>query len=307
MENLSRRSFLALGTLGAASAAAAGLAGCAPQTKGSASTDLATTGNRSSEPINSSGIEVNPDEVVEVIETNIVIVGSGLSGLAAAVQAAENGDDFILLEAQATLGGNGQGVEGTFAVDSRFQKEQNIQVDRSIIMQEELGKTQWVADGLLYKDLCDNSAANIEWLVDQCGCELEGTIDNYPFGVSVGSVDTFHWWKDGAAYVGYVMPMQQKLRDAAADIRLNNRALEFSYDENGAINGVYAIDAFGDLVQYQAKAVIVATGGFADDDRRMTKWGFDLTTLERIGTPGHFGDGINMTIAAGAEEFNGVC
>ena len=39
MENLSRRSFLALGTLGAASAAAAGLAGCAPQTKGSASTD----------------------------------------------------------------------------------------------------------------------------------------------------------------------------------------------------------------------------------------------------------------------------
>ena len=35
MENLSRRSFLALGTLGAASAAAAGLAGCAPQTKGS--------------------------------------------------------------------------------------------------------------------------------------------------------------------------------------------------------------------------------------------------------------------------------
>ena len=264
MENLSRRSFLALGTLGAASAAAAGLAGCAPQTKGSASTDLATTGNRSSEPINSSGIEVNPDEVVEVIETNIVIVGGGLSGLAAAVQAAENGDDFILLEAQATLGGNGQGVEGTFAVDSRFQKEQNIQVDRSIIMQEELGKTQWVADGLLYKDLCDNSAANIEWLVDQCGCELEGTIDNYPFGVSVGSVDTFHWWKDGAAYVGYVMPMQQKLRDAAADIRLNNRALEFSYDENGAINGVYAIDAFGDLVQYQAKAVIVATGGFAD-------------------------------------------
>ena len=123
MENLSRRSFLALGTLGAASAAAAGLAGCAPQTKGSASTDLATTGNRSSEPINSSGIEVNPDEVVEVIETNIVIVGGGLSGLAAAVQAAENGDDFILLEAQATLGGNGQGVEGTFAVDSRFQKE----------------------------------------------------------------------------------------------------------------------------------------------------------------------------------------
>ena len=47
MENLSRRSFLALGTLGAASAAAAGLVGCAPQTKGSASTELATTARAS--------------------------------------------------------------------------------------------------------------------------------------------------------------------------------------------------------------------------------------------------------------------
>lgn len=185
-------------------------------------------------------------------------------------------------------------------MDSRFQKEQNIQVDRSIIMQEELGKTQWVADGLLYKDLCDNSAANIEWLVDQCGCELEGTIDNYPFGVSVGSVDTFHWWKDGAAYVGYVMPMQQKLRDAAADIRLNNRALEFSYDENGAINGRVRHRRLRRLGAVPGQSRHRGHGGFADDDRRMTKWGFDLTTLERIGTPGHFGDGINMTIAAGA-------
>lgn len=306
MQNMSRRNFLALGSVGAASVAAAGLAGCAP--KGAATTDAAAgAATTDAETINCSGIVVNPDEVMEVIETGLIIVGGGLSGLAAAVQAAQNGDDFILLEAQATLGGNGQGVEGTFAVNSRFQQEKGITFNRATVMQEELSKTQWVPDGLLYKDLCDNSAANIEWLVDECGCELEGTIDNYPFGVSAGAVESFHWWKTGAAYVGYVLPMQQALRDAGADIRLNNRGLEFSYDEEGKVNGVYAIDAFGDLVQYKGKAVIVATGGFADDDRRMTKWGFNLETLERIGMPGHWGDGINMTIAAGASEFNGVC
>ena len=63
--------------------------------------------------------------------------------------------------------------------------------------------------------------------------------------------------------MGYVLPLQQQLRDAGADIRLNNRALEFSYDESGKVNGVYAIDAFGDLVQYEAKFVVLATGGFA--------------------------------------------
>ncbi|MCG5015087.1 hypothetical protein L0P09_10755, partial [Collinsella aerofaciens] len=41
-----------------------------------------------------------------------------------------------------------QGVEGTFAVDSRFQKEQGVTCDRSVIMQEELGKAQWCPNGL---------------------------------------------------------------------------------------------------------------------------------------------------------------
>ena len=280
MENLSRRSFLALGTLGAASAAAAGLAGCAPQTKGSASTDLATTGNRSSEPINSSGIEVNPDEVVEVIETNIVIVGGGLSGLAAAVQAAENGDDFILLEAQATLGGNGQGVEGTFAVDSRFQKEQNIQVDRSIIMQEELGKTQWVADGLLYKDLCDNWRQTSNGSSINAVASWKAPSTTTPSALSVGSVDTFHSVRRTARPTMWATgcPCSRSCAMRRRTSVSTTAPWKFSYDENGAINGVYAIDAFGDLVQYQAKAVIVATGGFADPiDRRMTKWGFDPT------------------------------
>ena len=233
-------------------------------------------------------------------------MGGGFSGLACAVQAAKNGDDFILLEGQATLGGNGQGVEGTFAVDSRFQKEQGVTCDRSVIMQEELGKAQWCPNGLLYKDLIDASADNIEWLVDECGCQLDGLIDNYQCGATSGKVDSFHWWKDGAAYVGYVLPLQQQLRDAGADIRLNNRALEFSYDESGKVNGVYAIDAFGDLVQYEAKFVVLATGGFANDDKSLQKHGFNLETLERIGTPGHFGDGVNMVLAAGAAEFTGV-
>ena len=160
---------------------------------------------------------------------------------------------------------------------------------------------------LLYKDLMDNAADNLHWLVDECGCILEGKIDNYPCGTGEGKVNSFHWWKEGVAYLGYVLPMEKALRDAGADIRLNTRGLEFSYDDSGAINGVYAQDAFGDIVKFEAKQIIIATGGFADDDERIKKNGFDLSTLDRIGMPGHWGDGVNMTIAAGAAEFPGVC
>ena len=300
-QNISRRNFLGLSAVGVAAAAGMGLAGCSSKQAEGAS------GAAQGKAVNSSGIEVDPSKITETIECEILVVGGGFAGLAAAVQAAENGDDVILIEAQTTLGGNGQGVEGTFAVDSKYQKEQGITVDRSIIMHEELGKAQWVPNGLFYKDLMENSADNIQWAVETCGSVISGLIDNYPCGAVAGSVNTFHWWEDGAAYVGYIQPMEKKLREYGASIDLNTRGLEFSYAEDGSIAGVIALDAFGDLVEYAAKAIIIATGGFADDDKRLKKLGFSMDTLERIGTPGHYGDGVNMTLAAGASEFNGVC
>ena len=171
MENLSRRGFLTLGALSAAGAAVAGVALQNPAPQALAAEETAQSSP--SDTINCSGIVVNPDEVFEIHNTDILIIGAGIAGLAAAVQASQQGDDFILLEGQAVVGGNGQGVEGTFAINSRFQQEQGIEIEPWEIMKEELGKTQWVADGLLYKDLMENAAANIEWLVDECGCILE--------------------------------------------------------------------------------------------------------------------------------------
>lgn len=299
-QQLSRRGFLGMSALGATALAGMGLIGCAPKDAAAKKEEVVDT-------INSSGIEVDHSKITETIKCDILVVGGGFAGLAAAVQAAENGDNVILLEAQSTVGGNGQGVEGTFAVNSKYQQEQGITVDASIIMQEELGKAQWVPNGLFYKDLIDNSGDNIQWAVETCNSVISGLIDNYPCGAVAGSVDTFHWWEDGAAYVGYILPMEKKLREYGASIDLNTRGLEFSYAEDGTVSGVIALDAFDDLVKYEADAVILATGGFADDDKRLKKFGFDLDTLERIGTPGHYGDGVNMALAAGAAEFTGVC
>ena len=123
-QNISRMNFLGLSAVGVAAAAGMGLAGCSPKQAEGAS------GAAQGKAVNSSGIEVDPSKITETIECEILVVGGGFAGLAAAVQAAENGDDVILIEAQTTLGGNGQGVEGTFAVDSKYQKEQGITGDR---------------------------------------------------------------------------------------------------------------------------------------------------------------------------------
>lgn len=309
---ISRRNFVAAA---AAGAAAAGVISASamnePAFADTASDDKdasaqAETSEETPETINCSGIVVDPAAVTEVIYSDILIVGGGFAGLAAAAQAAENGDAAILIEGASVLGGNGQGVEGTFAVDSKFQQEQGIEVKKSIIMQEELGKPQWAVNGLFYKDLIERSAGNIEWVVEK-GAVLSGLIDNYPIGPTAGKVNTFHWWQDGAAGTGYIPYLSEYARENGVDIRLNNRGLEFSYDEDGAIDGVYAQDAFGDIVNYKARAIIIATGGFANDPKRLVRHGFDTDELELVGTPGHYGDGINMTLAAGASEYTGVC
>lgn len=294
--SLSRRGFVVSAAAAAAFANVVSISGPTAQAKAEAPVET----------INCSGIVVDKNAVTEIIDCGVLIVGCGLSGLAASVQAAQNGANVITLEGQEVVGGNGMGVEGTFAVDSRFQKELGIECDRAIIMQEELSKPQWCVNGLFYKDLIQNSAANIEWLVDECGVELSGEIDNYPFGAVGGKVSSFHWYKDGACAVGYLPHMEAKARELGVDIRLNTRALELYY-EDGKVNGVYAQDAFGDLVVFRAPAVIIATGGFANDDERLVKHGFNLDYLERIGTPGHWGDGVNMLLAAGASEHTGVC
>ena len=58
----------------------------------------------------------------KTITTDIVVVGAGSSGLAAAVQAAEKGAKVVLLEKNPFVGGNSQHAEGLFAVESEYQR-----------------------------------------------------------------------------------------------------------------------------------------------------------------------------------------
>ena len=61
----------------------------------------------------------------QTLTTDIVVIGAGASGTAAAWAAAEKGFNVITLEKQAFPGGTGQFSEGIFAVESKMQKDWN--------------------------------------------------------------------------------------------------------------------------------------------------------------------------------------
>lgn len=54
------------------------------------------------------------------LKTEILIIGGGASGMAAAVAAAEMGAEVTVAEANAAVGGNGLFPRGIFGVDSKI-------------------------------------------------------------------------------------------------------------------------------------------------------------------------------------------
>ena len=237
-----------------------------------------------------------PSRVVRTYNTDVLIVGAGGSGLACAVQSAINGTDFILIEKAGFLGGNANLVEGMFAINSRFQRELGINIRPVQIVYAELVRNQFRPNGALWVDLSLRSAENIEWLLQQ-GVRYSGTIDDY-FG---GLYPTFHWFEGGAGAVAYVPFMERVLKQRNATIHLNTAAKSLIM-ERGRIVGVYAETPDG-AVRYNAKVVVLATGGFGGNADLIAKQGWDIEGLMLAGTTMTSGDGYLMAMAAGARDF----
>lgn len=107
---LSRRSFLGLGAL-TAFASGAALVGCAPQP----STTLAET-SIAEEPKNTNWVgeapQIDDADIVNTLETDVLIVGAGNGGMACAASCVDLGLDFILCEKNAAV----EAARGFFGV-----------------------------------------------------------------------------------------------------------------------------------------------------------------------------------------------
>lgn len=80
-----------------------------------------------------------PAKVDKVIDTEFLIIGAGIAGLAAAVQAAQDGVKVTVLEKNAFVAGNGGGVEGIFGINTDMQKAAGIHAEKEDIISRE----QW--------------------------------------------------------------------------------------------------------------------------------------------------------------------
>lgn len=258
----SRRHFLK-GATAAGALAAFGLAGCAPKAKN----EMAATGNAPS-----SAADVAWDE-----ETEVLVVGSGYAGLAAAYEAAKAGAAVRVIEKHKMAGGNSVYADGQIAVvDSDAQAAAGIEDSIETFMNDALT----AGLNLNYKDklqlMGEKSNEVFEWTVNEIGVEwaqddATGAAQLIAQGGHTVTRCIPPLENSGA---GIVKPLLAKLSELGVEVETGTQLVALVRDETGRVVGATVAEGCSDYDPATAssrtnvkttRGVVLATGGYGKD------------------------------------------
>lgn len=227
-------------------------------------------------------------------EADVVVIGSGASGLTAALTAAEGGAKVIVFEKQREPGGTSINFEGIFAVESDMQRAQFIDYSRDDAFKSIMEYNHWKANPRLVRNIVNESAETISWLERQ-GVEFTGVTINMP-----KSPRTYH--VVAGTGLAVVKVLVSNAKEKGVDLQMGTPVTKI-LKKDGRITGVLA-EGDTDNIRVNAKAVVIASGGFANNRQWIKKYtGFELEkNLFPVGNTDKFGDGIRMAWEVGAAE-----
>ena len=238
----------------------------------------------------------------ELSKADIVVVGGGGSGLAAAVRAAELGSRVILLEKDKRLGGTTRFSLGAFAAsNSSLQRQAGIQdspgqqfADMSALS----GPNENRDNASLRQVFTENSGRTLDWLLSH-GVRFYGPLADE----SMNSVPRMCIVLPSSS--AYIYRLRRAARKLGVAIVTGCRVNSLSYNEDGSIGGATSSLTDGRTLHVEAPNVILAGGDLSANEqlkRKHTRE--DLSHVDAINSAST-GDGIDLGMAAGGRTLNG--
>ena len=241
------------------------------------------------------------------VDADVVVVGAGGAGMTAAITAAAEGKSVVILESQSMVGGNSVratgGMNAAKTVSEQwaaYQANPTGYFDSVELMElDTMIGGKGINDPELVETLCANSADAIDWL-DEHGITLHN-VSSFG-GASVKRIHRPVNAEGKTVSVGsYMIPLlQENCEKAGVKMMLDTTATEILTDANGAAVGVKATGASGETVTVNAKAVVLASGGFGANLDMVVKYKPELKGFMTTNAPGIQGQGIEMAQAIGA-------
>lgn len=231
----------------------------------------------------------------QIIETDVVVVGSGLAGLSAAAVASENGLKVYLIEKMPTLGGAAPFVEGTFAVESYMQRQSSDRITTDQAWNMAMEFSHWKANGAVLRALINRSAENVDWM------KARGVVFEKVHTVIYNGPKTWHLFHEGSGATA-VKTLVDIIHKTGNKTMTETAGKKLITDSKGNVVGIIAEDTdSGDEIEFHTKGgVILCTGGFANNLKMMKKYIANAEQLVAGPKAGREGDGINMALAVGA-------
>lgn len=226
---------------------------------------------------------------------DVVVIGSGGTGLASAIQASDRDASVLIVEKMPTIGGNTiKASVGMNAAGTRFQKLKGINDCKEKFYQESLKGGKGTNNPELLRRFVNNAAEAIEWLADRDILLNDITITG---GMSV---DRTHRPADRSAVGGFLISgLLRNINQREIDVMLDTDVIDI-LTENGAISGLRVKNEENEILTIHAKSIVVATGGFSANQEMVVKYRPDLEGYVTTNHKGATGTGIALLENIGA-------
>lgn len=264
------------------------VAGCSATTSASDSSENSNT-------------EETPTETTR--ETDVLVVGSGIAGLTAALSAAESGANVIVLEKQGVLGGTTAiaggyliCVESEFFADSDFDDSLETFREYWDTRMSYSGAESGYPDEERWEEIVSKTGSTVDWLVEN------GVSFNEEVFTGFGAYPVAAHTSGGA---GLVSDLQAACENAGVEIIAECKAESLIIDENGKVTGVNASNSDGSIT-FKAGSVVLATGGISQNADLVSQYSPKVAKAQTISfaASGSTGDGLLMALEAGAQPFD---
>lgn len=253
--------------------------------------------------LTAAGVKPEDIQAAEVVEgekqdqeltCDVVVIGAGGAGLAAALSAKEKGANVLVLEKMSYAGGNTlKATGGMNAAETSVQKTLGIEDSVQTFIDDTMKGGKNLNNPELVKKMAENSAAAIDWLAS-----IGAPLPEVSF--SGGATNKRIHRPEGGAAVGpyLVEKLHAQLEKVGIPLMLDTKASHILV-ENGKVVGVEA-EQSGAKVTVHAKAVVLATGGFGANLAMCEQYNPALKGFVTTNAPCATGDGLVMAEEVGA-------
>ncbi len=192
-------------------------------------------------------------------KADVIVIGSGVAGLAAAIEAKNAGASVIILEKRSACGGNSIMSDGGMAVaGTYFQKQCGILDSWELMYEDMLRAGLNLNHASLAQMVAQQSNSILEWLTEYLAVRFRHKPILFG-GHSVARIHILH----NASGTAIVKPMLTKAKELGIGIKTSICLMKFAKD----IREIEVYDKNQDQTRtiYANNGVVLATGGFGGD------------------------------------------